>query len=52
METISHGVDRAKFEADKFQKTSRIQGNVNNIKQQLDGKMIELGQSIVSLSNE
>lgn len=47
--TISHGVDRAKFEAEKFQKTSRLQGNVGNIKQQLDGKMIELGQRAYDL---
>jgi hypothetical protein len=37
-------VDRARFEAEKFQKTSRIQGELSDIKQQLDQVLIELGQ--------
>lgn len=37
-------VDRAKFEAEKFQKTSRIQGELSDIKHQLDQTLIELGQ--------
>jgi len=37
-------VDRARFEAEKFQKTSRIQGELSDIKQQHDQVLIELGQ--------
>jgi hypothetical protein len=41
--TVSQGIDRARFEADKFQKTSRIQGELNDLKKTLDSRMIELG---------
>lgn len=47
--TISHGVDRAKFEADKFQKVSRIQGKLHELNKQLNDKMIELGQRAYDL---
>ena len=33
--TLTQGVDRAKFEADKFQKTTRLQSELNELK---DGK--------------
>lgn len=47
--TISQGVDRAKFEAEKFQKTTRVQGELSDLKRQLDEKMIELGQRAYEL---
>lgn len=47
--TISQGMDRAKFEAEKFQKTSQLQGEVYNLKKQLDSKLIELGQRAYDL---
>ncbi|MCU0491137.1 MAG: zinc ribbon domain-containing protein [Chloroflexaceae bacterium] len=47
--TISQGVDRAKFEADKFQRTTRIQGEVNDVRRQMDEKMIEMGQRAYDL---
>jgi hypothetical protein len=47
--TVSHGIERARFEADKFQKTSRIQGELNDIKKMLDSKMIEMGHRAYDL---
>jgi hypothetical protein len=47
--TIQQGVDRAKFEAEKFQKTTRLQGEVNEYKRQLDAKLMELGQRAYDL---
>lgn len=47
--SFSHGVDRAKFEAEKFQKTNRLNGEINQIKKQLDDKLIELGQRAYDL---
>jgi hypothetical protein len=47
--TLSQGVDRAKFEAEKFQKTTRLQGEVNEFRRQLDAKLIELGQRAYDL---
>lgn len=46
---IAQGVDRAKFEAEKFQKTTRLQGEVNEFRRQLDGKLGELGQRAYEL---
>jgi hypothetical protein len=37
-------VDRARFEAEKFQKTSRVQGELSDVKHELDQVLIELGQ--------
>jgi hypothetical protein len=47
--TISQGVDRAKFEAEKFQKTTRIQGELNELKRQSDAKRAELGDRAFDL---
>jgi DNA repair exonuclease SbcCD ATPase subunit len=47
--TISQGVDRAKFEAEKFQKTTKLQGDVNELQRQLNEKMVELGQRAYNL---
>ncbi len=46
---IAQGVDRAKFEAEKFQKTTKLQGEVNEFRRQLDGKLNELGQRAYEL---
>lgn len=47
--TIAQGVDRAKFEADKFTKTTRIQGELNDLKKEFDAKTQELGQRAYEL---
>ena len=47
--SISQGVDRAKFEAEKFQKTTRIQGELNELKRQIDAKRAELGDRAFDL---
>jgi hypothetical protein len=47
--TIQQGVDRAKFEAEKFQKTTRLQGELNEFKRQFDAKLMELGQRAYDL---
>lgn len=47
--SISQGVDRAKFEAEKFQKTTRLQGELNEFRRQVDGKLAELGQKAYEL---
>jgi hypothetical protein len=46
---LSQGIDRAKFEAEKFQKTARVQGELSDVKRQFDSKMIELGQRAYDL---
>lgn len=47
--SITQGVDRAKFEAEKFQKTTRLQGEVNEFRRQIDAKLSELGQKAYEL---
>lgn len=47
--TLSSGVDRAKFEADKFQRTSRVSGEVNNIKSQIETNVRQLGERALEL---
>lgn len=47
--SITQGVDRAKFEAEKFQKTTRLQGEVNEFRRQMDAKLMELGQRAYDL---
>jgi hypothetical protein len=47
--SVSQGLDRARFEAEKFQKVSRIQGEVNEIKKTIDSKLIDLGQRAYDL---
>lgn len=47
--SITQGVDRAKFEAEKFQKTTRLQGEVNEFRRQIDAKLGELGQKAYEL---
>jgi hypothetical protein len=47
--SLSAGVDRAKYEADKFQRTSRINGEINNVKSQIDTNMRQLGERTLEL---
>jgi hypothetical protein len=46
---VSQGIDRARFEADKFQKTSRIQGELSALNDELNGVWIEMGQRTYDL---
>ncbi len=47
--TLNQGIDRAKFEAEKFQKTTRLQGEINEARRQLDAKLMEMGQRAYDL---
>ena len=47
--TLSQGVDRAKFEADKFQKTTRLQSEINDLKRQIDASRMEFGDRAIQL---
>ncbi|MFQ3663063.1 MAG: zinc-ribbon domain-containing protein [Chloroflexaceae bacterium] len=47
--TIAQSVDRARFEAEKFQKTTRLQSEVNELRRQIDSKLNELGQRAYEL---
>jgi hypothetical protein len=47
--SISQGVDRAKFEADKFQKTARIQSELNDLKHQIDANRLEFADRAIQL---
>ena len=47
--SISQGVDRAKFEAEKFQRTTRIQGEINDLQRQIDARRGELGDRAFEL---
>lgn len=47
--TLSQVTDRAKFEAEKFQKTTRLQLEINELRRQVDLKLIELGQRAYDL---
>lgn len=50
--TLSTGVDRARFEADKFQRTTRISGEITNFKSQVDTNMRQLGERALELYEE
>jgi hypothetical protein len=50
--TLSTGVDRARFEADKFQRTSRISGEISNVKSQVDTNMRQLGERAFELHQQ
>jgi lipopolysaccharide biosynthesis regulator YciM len=50
--TLSTGVDRARFEADKFQRTSRISGEISNVKSQVDTNMRQLGERAFELHRQ
>ena len=47
--TITQGVDRAKFEADKLQKNLRLQNEISELKRQIDGKRMEFGDRALEL---
>ncbi len=47
--SISQGVDRAKFEADKFQKTTRLQNEINELRRQIDTNRMEFGDRAIQL---
>ena len=47
--TLSTGVDRAKYEADKFQRTTRINSEIGNYKAQIDTNMRQLGERALEL---
>ena len=50
--TLSTGVDRARFEAEKFQRTSRISGEMGNLKSQIDTNMRQLGERAMELYDQ
>lgn len=47
--TINHGVERAKFEAEKFQRTAKLQSDISNLNRQIDAKRAELGDRALEL---
>ncbi|WP_322814779.1 zinc ribbon domain-containing protein [Chloroflexus sp.] len=47
--TFSQVTDRAKFEAEKFQKTTRLQAEINELRRQIDQKLMEIGQRAYDL---
>jgi hypothetical protein len=47
--TISQGVDRAKFEADKFQKTTKLQNEINELRRQFDANRQDFGDRAIQL---
>ena len=47
--SITQGVDRAKFEAEKFQKTARIQGELNDLKRQIDTNRLDFADRAIQL---
>ena len=47
--SLQSGVERAKFEADKFQRTSRISGEISNVKSQIETNMRQLGERALDL---
>ena len=47
--TISHGVDRARFEADKLQKTLRIQNEIGELRKQIDANRLEFADRALEL---
>ncbi len=47
--SLQSGVERAKFEADKFQRTSRISGEISNVKSQVETNMRQLGERALDL---
>jgi uncharacterized Zn finger protein (UPF0148 family) len=47
--TLSSGVDRAKYEADKFQRTARLNSEISNYKAQIETNMRQLGERALEL---
>jgi hypothetical protein len=46
---IAEGVDRAKFEAEKLQRTVALQNELGELRRQLDGKRLEFGDRALDL---
>lgn len=46
---IGQGIERAKFEAEKFQRVSRIQGELNELKKQIEARRLEFGDRAMDL---
>src|SRR5215213_4135831 len=47
--TLSTGVDRAKYETDKFQRTTKLSSEIGNFKTQIDTNMRQLGERALEL---
>lgn len=47
--TIAQGVDRAKFEAEKFQKTTKLQNEINELKKEIEARRLEFGDRALEL---
>jgi hypothetical protein len=47
--SISQGIDRAKFETDKFQRITRVQNEINELRKQADAKKVELADRTLDL---
>ncbi|MDZ4721278.1 MAG: zinc-ribbon domain-containing protein [Roseiflexaceae bacterium] len=46
---VTQGVERAKFEADKIQRTLKMEAELGDLKKQLDGKRLEFGDRALEL---
>jgi hypothetical protein len=46
---VSASVERAKFEAEKIQRTLKLEADLNDLKKQLDGKRLEFGDRALDL---
>ena len=47
--SLSTGAERVKFEADKFQRTSRISGEISNLRSQVETNLRQLGERAMEL---
>lgn len=47
--SLSTGVERARYEAEKFQRTSKISGEISNYRSQIDTNMRQLGERALEL---
>ena len=47
--TIGQGIDRAKFEADKFQKTNQVRGELSELRKKMDAQRLELSDKATEL---
>ncbi|GAB4116374.1 MAG: zinc ribbon domain-containing protein [Roseiflexaceae bacterium] len=45
----TQGIERAKFEAEKIQRTLRMESELNDLKKSLDGKRLEFGDRALEL---
>lgn len=47
--TISQGVDRAKFEAEKFQRTTKLQNEITELRRQFDANRLDFSDRAIQL---